>query len=567
MRDITTPTQGTTLRLKVDYRCFLPLTPYDFRCDRSKKGTGFLMSFEGKKVIVTAHHVISQAVSITATTPSLTDGEAKELRVLGMNPYLDIAILEGPPSIMELPAFRVGLSSNLAPEMRVTAIGFANGTLRVHTTTGTISGRNDYPHNRIQTDATINPGNSGGPVVYGDRIIGIVTSGMNWMQATNFFTPIDEAMLSIKRMQKRSYDFKGIGVDLGFHLNAAMRSVDAAACNGLPGGALVACTQPGTGLEKGDVIRQVMCPRTKTYVPLNAFMRVNCPKIWSHDSLDFRSLLDAIDDTSMSHKWPVVLRRGEQEIKTNVDLGPNLIESREMFPDCESISYVTFGGLVVQMLNSNQVGDLPGMTRSCMSNPDTELFSKPVITHTSSGCPYNVHGAARLPGRTITALIGDDGVERNVKNIKEVFDVIRAMVPRQIVLDSGDRVGTSELRYNTFVNANQDESLESGMHNIINSKRIKVTYLPSTLENLKRIAESTGLERAPELIIDDEEEEVLPPEVPPTEGQIADAPAEEVAEEVADAPVEEVAAPAETTNVLEPLAESVPEASGRRISD
>ena len=219
---------GTLLRVLCDHKCFLPDRPYDDRCDETSRGSAFLLRLFGRTWIVTAHHVVQNAVRVAVTSPSLPDGEPRELTVVGHNPHLDVAVLGGPSEVVGLPPFYPAKSSALAPGDVVTAVGYALGTLRTHTTTGTVSGRSDWPHNRVQTDAAVNPGNSGGPVLDAYRaVVGVVTSGYDDAQATNFFTGIDEAALAIARMlhsRRRA--------DLGFSLDAVVRPVSAAACVG-----------------------------------------------------------------------------------------------------------------------------------------------------------------------------------------------------------------------------------------------------------------------------------------------------------------------------------------------
>ena len=79
-----------------------------------------------------------------------------------MNPYLDVAVLEVPSAFDTATVFTPGKSSHLKSTDKVVAMGFANGDRHIHMTSGTISGRTNWPLNRIQTDTAVNPGNSGG---------------------------------------------------------------------------------------------------------------------------------------------------------------------------------------------------------------------------------------------------------------------------------------------------------------------------------------------------------------------------------------------------------------------
>tara|TARA_B110001450_G_scaffold253022_1_gene275760 strand:+ start:3556 stop:5040 length:1485 start_codon:yes stop_codon:yes gene_type:complete len=461
-----------------DYRCFLSATPYDSRCDKDKLGTAFLLRLNGIPIIVTAHHVVSNAVSVTVTSPMLGDGEARPLRIIGFNPYLDIAILVGPDEIMNLKPFYPQRSSNLKPQHGVTCVGFAAGTLRTHTTSGTVSGRNDFPHNRIQTDTTVNPGNSGGPMIDSKtrRVIGIVTSGMDDMQTTNFFTPMDEAWQSIRRIITRYREHGRVGIDYGFHMNAVVRSVNSAACHGERGGAYVVATDPSIGLYVGDVILSVAVPQIESDAPLqlvqlNASMRVNVPSIWAYDAIDFRSIFDALIDTNSWTSFKMLVRRShgseQGEIVVDVRLQRAGRASRELFPDCEPIVYVTFGGLVIQTLGVSHRYTVPGVSISTFDKPEMEMVSIPAITHVASGSPFSTHGNVNIPGSIIKTIEGVSET-RDVKTLEDVDRALREIDPIVLVLHNGYRIGALHDEITKYDSHQKDDALRRGRHTVMN---------------------------------------------------------------------------------------------------
>ena len=477
---------GSILRVKCDYRCFIAATPYDGRCDKSKRGTAFLLKLNGTPIIVTAHHVVSNAVSVTVTSPTLGDGEARSLQIIGFNPYLDIAILTGPPEIMNLNRFLPQRSSDLRPRHKVICVGFAAGTLRTHTTSGTVSGRNDFPHNRIQTDTAINPGNSGGPMIDAEtrRVIGIVTSGMDNMQTTNFFTPMDEAWQSIRRIITRYREHGTMGIDSGFHLNAVVRSVNSAACHGERGGAYVAATDPDIGLAEGDVILAVETPKldannTGKLTDLNAHMRVNAPSIWAYDAIDFRSVFDALTDIQSSTTVKMLVRRsrGSERGETLVDVRLARVEkgSRQLFPDCEPIVYVTFGGLVIQTLSTSHQLAVPGVEGGTFDKPEMEMRSKPAITHVASGCPFATHGAVDLLGCVIMRMEGVTEA-RDVNTLEDVDRAMRQIYPSVLVLHDGSRVGALPTEIQEYDTQQVDEALRRGRHSAMRGPLSEVSY-------------------------------------------------------------------------------------------
>lgn len=479
---------GSILRVKCDYRCFIAATPYDRRCDKSKRGTAFLVKLNNVPIIVTAHHVVSNAVSITVTSPTLGDGEARPLRLIGFNPHLDIAILIGPDEIMKLTPFLPQESSTLQPRQRVICVGFAAGTLRTHTTSGTVSGRNDFPHNRIQTDTAINPGNSGGPMIDArtKNVVGIVTSGMDNMQTTNFFTPIDEAWQSIRRIITRYREHGTVGVDDGFHLNAVVRSVNSAACHGDRGGAYVADAHPDIGLATGDVILAVETPKNEAgssrMVDVNAHMRVSVPAIWGYDAIDFRSIFDALTDIQPTTTLRMLVRRsrGSEQGESIVDVKLMRDErvSRSLYPDCEPITYVTFGGLVLQMLSESHEWAVTGVYNGTFLKPEMEMRSKPAITHVASGSPFDTHGAIELNGCIVTRMEGPTET-RDVDTLDDVDRAMREIEPVVLVLHNGARVGALRNEILEYDTRQVDEALRRGRHTVMNGPLSRVTFDPA----------------------------------------------------------------------------------------
>lgn len=457
---------GTLFRVLCDFKCFSSDVPYDDRRDDARRGTAFLVTIHGRVHILTAHHVVANAVRVAITSPSLPDGEVRELCVVGHNPHLDVAVLEGPPEVMDLPAFVDGTSSALAPGDRVTAVGFALGTLRTHTTTGTVSGRGDWPHNRVQTDAAVNPGNSGGPVLDGARrVVGLVTSGYDDAQATNFFTGFDEIALAVARILARGGTSTNHVVDLGFALDAVVRPVNsAAALDGEGGGALVVAAMDHTGLVAGDFVRAVSDARGDL-LPLNAYMRVQAPTVWAHDSIDFRALLDTLRATGeCSTTWRAKVRRAGRDVVVDVAVGPARSLSRELFPDCETVEYLTFGGLVIQMLSVSHVEDGVVASPAVLRDPQVVLYSVPIVTHVVAGSPFSVHGAVRLCGATIVALHDADGRRTPVSSFRD----LAGAVPTTLVveLDTGERVGATRSDIDAYEASQSDPALCRGVHGV-----------------------------------------------------------------------------------------------------
>jgi len=137
-------------------------------------GSGFIVDDEGH--VITNNHVIEYADAVFVT---LTDGRQVTAKVLGADPFSDVAVLKIDLPKDELPEpMQLGDSDKLQIAETVLAIGNPFGNLiddpRPTVTRGVVSAlhrsfrpdaENRVYHDMIQTDAAINPGNSGGPLV------------------------------------------------------------------------------------------------------------------------------------------------------------------------------------------------------------------------------------------------------------------------------------------------------------------------------------------------------------------------------------------------------------------
>ena len=106
---------GCIFRIRCNYREYNPHIPYDLTGSSQKIGTGFLVVINNVPMIVTAHHVVSNHISVLGTMASFESGEPIPLEVLGFNPSIDIALLLPPASMVRaLTPFLMILSSTYA---------------------------------------------------------------------------------------------------------------------------------------------------------------------------------------------------------------------------------------------------------------------------------------------------------------------------------------------------------------------------------------------------------------------------------------------------------------------
>ncbi|HJT09385.1 MAG TPA: trypsin-like peptidase domain-containing protein [Candidatus Nitrosotalea sp.] len=143
-------------------------------------GSGIVYDSTGH--IITNNHVVENSFKITAV---FHDGQSLPAKVVGTDPYSDLAVIKVEPNSYVLYPLQLGDSSELRIGDQVAAIGNPFG-LTGSLTSGIVSqlGRLLDPPNSsfsipnvIQTDTPINPGNSGGPLLnMQGKVIGINTA-------------------------------------------------------------------------------------------------------------------------------------------------------------------------------------------------------------------------------------------------------------------------------------------------------------------------------------------------------------------------------------------------------
>ncbi|MEM2322082.1 MAG: trypsin-like peptidase domain-containing protein, partial [Candidatus Bathyarchaeia archaeon] len=169
------------------------------------QGSGFVYNFTGRMVIITNYHVVRNAANITVT---FANGNSYAARVLGYDPYADLAVLEGNAPIEEYHPLEIVSSSTLKVGDIVLAVGNPYG-LAGSMSMGIVSalGRTinveiagGYPiANVIQTTVPLNPGNSGGPLLNTrGQVVGITTAIVSGSQGVSFAIPSNTILREIK---------------------------------------------------------------------------------------------------------------------------------------------------------------------------------------------------------------------------------------------------------------------------------------------------------------------------------------------------------------------------------
>ncbi len=193
-------------------------------------GSGFVVNEQGQ--IITNYHVVRNALqsggvellegaNISVSFPN--QNEAQKVRVIGVNPSYDLALLElenGAALPEGVQAIPMTDSETAQVGQKVIAIGNPFG-LQSTVTTGIVSaigrdvpsiGRINVP--MIQTDAAINPGNSGGPLLNSrGELLGINTAiipgiganGQRGFLGIGFATPSSLISETLPTLQEGGY--------------------------------------------------------------------------------------------------------------------------------------------------------------------------------------------------------------------------------------------------------------------------------------------------------------------------------------------------------------------------
>ena len=175
-------------------------------------GSGILISKDGE--ILTNYHVVRSADTIKVKLADQTEYDA---RLLGKDDRTDLALIKIRKSGGNLPAAKLGTSSQLDVGDWVMAIGNPFGlehtvTAGIVSAKGRVIGAGPYD-SFIQTDASINPGNSGGPLINADgEVIGVnsaIFSQSGGNVGIGFAIPIDLAKKVVDQLRKNGRVVRG----------------------------------------------------------------------------------------------------------------------------------------------------------------------------------------------------------------------------------------------------------------------------------------------------------------------------------------------------------------------
>ena len=241
------------------------------------QGAGSGVIFDSTGYIVTNNHVVENAQELAI---SLADGRTFTGRVVGTDPYTDLAVVK--VDATGLPAAVLGDSDSLVVGEPAIAIGNPLGMeFRGSVTVGVISALNrsiDIGERRfklIQTDAAINPGNSGGALVNADGfVVGINSAKISvaGVEGIGLSIPVNTARPIIQSIIEKGRVIRAyLGVGVIDRSMAARYGYELKFDKGV----YVARIVPGgpaakAGLHEGDIILKIAGTETNSAVDLRS---------------------------------------------------------------------------------------------------------------------------------------------------------------------------------------------------------------------------------------------------------------------------------------------------------
>lgn len=193
------------------------------------EGSGFVLDSEGR--IVTNAHVVTDESSGTRKAAKevfieFPDRNTVPAKIIGFDPFADVALLEVKPDGFELHPLKLGDDNDLVVGQPVAAIGSPFGEQQslsvgvVSATDRAVESLTKFEiQGAIQTDASINPGNSGGPLLdAGARVLGIneqieTDSGSN--SGVGFAVPVSAIKRSVVQLEEKGeaeYAYIGVAI-------------------------------------------------------------------------------------------------------------------------------------------------------------------------------------------------------------------------------------------------------------------------------------------------------------------------------------------------------------------
>ncbi len=273
-------------------------------------GSGVIVTAEGH--IITAYHVIQKKHALRVT---LYDGRSVSVRLVGVDPELDIAVLQVDNTRMNFSPLPFTDSDSAVPGMVVMACGNPYG-LGSSFSRGIISARErklmESGQSVLQTDANIFPGNSGGPLVnIRGEILGINKSVLpnseKNFDGIGFVIPSNLVRHSFEQICRHGRPMKGY---LGLEVIPITPSIRNYLKFQEAGGVVVNVVKPGSpaeqaGIKSGDVMLSI----DEVLIQ------------------DIQEVQDRIEELTIGDKFRLKIWRNNQKMNINMKVGDGILRN------------------------------------------------------------------------------------------------------------------------------------------------------------------------------------------------------------------------------------------------
>ena len=323
--------------------------PYKNKTTSKSIGSGFFIDMDGH--ILTCSHVIDEAVKIFVEIPNQGD-EKIEVEVLGLCPEMDIALLKTKTyknkDFYEL--HEENHVYDIFPGEDAIAIGFPLGQDNIKYTKGIISGRQ---FGKIQTDTPINPGNSGGPLLLGDKVIGINSSGFRFANNIGYAIPISYFyLLKDELFDKKNKLIRRPFLGLSYqNSNKPLLDINGCKCKS---GIYVKKIFKGSPIEKcGIKENDIICSFAGLKIDNFGLLE----KEWFNEKM---KIDDVLYRTPNGGKLDIEFWRGKKLHKKKFVYKPFELEINSKYPIYEPFDndYEVFGGMIVMEMTVNHLNTI-----------------------------------------------------------------------------------------------------------------------------------------------------------------------------------------------------------------
>jgi len=411
------------------------------------RGSGFFVRFPGDqkvpRYILTAAHVVEDAFTENGVKVILPLFGQQEIpaQVRAIVPEIDLAVLEIDPTGKEkfIDAFEVGDDHELefGSDVPLLVLGYPLGQEQLKVLRCNFSGRQDVG---IQTDCALNKGNSGGPIVFKDKIVGWVSSGVPSSIANNisWAVPINQFKALLPLIIKAIHDnaspvIHAPHAGLMYHNSSVANSNDE--CQGVVIQFVSAYSVLSDIARPGDKLCSVEF-KGQVY-KLDHRGEVSVP--WYFSKLPFSQIAAEIpaDEPVTFHLWDKDTHQFKH--KTTLLNVPNhggyMVQSLRYEP----LDYEMFAGLMVMPLRGNHFNDFPQLRATLQ--PSEREADWLLVTHTVPGSEVYETGVLN-PGDLLTK-VNDVPVH--------TLDELRAAVLKGYTSISGRPAVKFETRENSSI--------------------------------------------------------------------------------------------------------------------